>query len=112
MMWRKVIAASLIVLIATAAPTQALAGAARAEAAQRPPAALVLPQGAELDEEELDQVQGKFFKTVLVGAVSGVVVYSAGKLYDRLTTGRWSWSWREAGRAAFTGAVAGFMGRW
>lgn len=100
----------LVALVAAAMPTYAFAGSAETVPALDY-ASPVLPDGQLMDDEELAEVEGAFLKTAAIGALGGLVAYGAGQLYDGVVHGDWSWDWKDAGKAAFTGAVAGAFGK-
>lgn len=99
----------LVAVVVAAMPAHAFAG--NSDAVTFYVASPVLPDGEVMDDAELAEVEGAFLKTAAIGALGGVLAYGAGQLYDGIVHGDWSWDWADAGKAAFTGAVAGAFGK-
>ena len=68
-------------------------------------AAVVLPIGVELSDEELAEVEGKIFRGIVAGAVAGALTEMSRQAFSFQKE-----DWREIGKAALWGAVAGGVG--
>ena len=69
-------------------------------------AAVVLPIGVELSDEELAEVEGKIFWGIVGGAAAGAISGALTEMSRQAFSGQKE-DWREIGKAALWGAVAG-----